>query len=62
MVVGIVEQAHHLRPHGRVDGKKRTHDDNIVGLNVRIDKVYMVMGMVFVEEVFGIVVLIEESE
>ena len=62
VVARIVEQSDDLRTDDRVDGKERAEDDDVVGLDVGIDKVELVVRVVFIEDVLRVVVVVEESE
>ena len=58
----IVEQAYNLRTYHGVDGIERAEKYDVIGLDIRIDKVELVVRMILVENVFGIVVIIEEGQ
>ena len=62
MIARVVQQSDDLRTNDGVDGKERAEDDNVVGLDVGIDKVELIMRMIFIENVLRIVVVIEEGE
>ena len=62
VLVGIVEKSGHLRAYYGVDGKKRAEDHHVVGVHFGIHKIELIMGMIFVEQVFSVVLLVEESQ
>ena len=62
MTAGIVEQSHHLRPYHRIHGKERAKDNNIVLMDLGIHIFQLVVCMILVEDVFGLIVIIEKSQ
>lgn len=62
MGTGIVEEPYNLWTDDGVDGVEGAKDDDVVRMDVRIDKVELVVGMILIEDVLGIVVFIEESQ
>ena len=62
MVVGIFQKSSHLRSDNRIYGEERAEDHDVVAVDFGINKLQLVVWMVFVEYVVGIVVLVEESQ
>ena len=62
MAAGMVEKAKHLWAYHGIDGIVGAKHHDVVGVDLRIDEVELVVAMVFVEEVFGIIVLVEEGQ
>ena len=58
----IVEQTYDLRADHGVYGIEGAEKHDVIGLDVGIDEVELIVRMIFIEDVFGIVVLIEESQ
>ena len=61
-VLGIVEEGRHLRTNHGVHGVIRAEHHDVIGLDIGIDKLQLVMRMIFIEDVFRIVILIEERQ
>ena len=61
-LLGILQKTVHLRTDDGIDGIERAVHHNIVGLHVGIDEVQLVVRMVLIENVVGIVVLIEKGQ
>ena len=53
MGTGIVEEPYNLWTDDGVDGVEGAKNDDVVRMDVRIDKVELVMGMVFIRDVFS---------
>ena len=62
MLPRIIEEAHHLRPNDGVNGIVGTEKHNVVGLYVGEGKLQSVVGMVFIKDVFRIVLFVEERQ
>ena len=62
LLAGIVQKALHLRTNHRIDGIIGTEHHDVVGLHVGCHEVEPVVGMVLVEQVFRIVLLVEERQ
>ena len=62
MLTGIVQESINLRADDRVQCEIAAIQHDVVRLYVRIDIVDAVVGMVFIENVFRIVLLIEEGK
>ena len=59
---GVLQQSHDLRSDDGVDGIERAEQHDVVGLDVGVNKVELVVGMVLIEDVFGVVALIEKRQ
>jgi len=62
VVSGIVEQSDDLRTNHGIDGKKRSEDHDVIGMDVGIDKIELVVRMIFVEDIVCVVVVVEKGE
>ena len=62
LLAGIVEETVHLWTDDGVQGKVAAEEHDVVGTHLRIAVVDTVFLVVFVENVFGIVLLVEESQ
>ena len=60
--LGIVEEAMHLRTDHGVHGIIRAKDHHVVLVDLRIVEVQAVLGMVLIEDILGIVALVEECQ
>lgn len=59
---GIVEKTLHLWTDDGVQGIVGAEEYDVVGIDLRINEVQLVTGMVFIEDVFSIVAVVEESQ
>ena len=59
---GILQESHHLRPYDGVHGVVRAEEHHVVGIHRGVGELQPVVRMVFIEEVLGIVVLVEEGQ
>ena len=61
-LAGVSQKRCHLVADDGIDGIERAIHHNVIGLDVRIDHVQTVVGMIFIEDVLCIVLLVEECE
>ena len=62
LLTGIVQKTLHLRTDYRIDGIIGTEHHDVVFLHVGHHEVQLVVGMILVEQVFRIVLLVEERQ
>lgn len=62
VLLGILQEAFHLRTYHGIDSKIGTEEYHIVLVNLGIDKFQLVVGMVLVEDIVSIVVLVEKRQ
>ena len=62
MILGVLQETGHLRTNHRIQGEERTEEHDVARIDFGSSKLQLVVGMVLVEDVVGIVVLVEESQ
>ena len=62
MILGVLQETGHLRTNHRIQGEERTEEHDVARIDFRSGKFQLVVGMVLVEDVVGIVVLVEERQ
>ena len=61
-LLGIFEEGLHLRTHHGVDGEVGAEEHHIVGLDIGVGEVQTVVRVVLIEDVFGVVLFVEEGQ
>ena len=62
LFTGIFKETLHLGTYDGIDGIIGAEHHDVVGLDVRIDHVQTVVGMILIEDVLCIILLVEECE
>ena len=62
MRLGVFQETSHLRTYDGVDSIERTEHHYIVFVYFWIGKVELVVGMVFIEDIFRVVFVVEKSQ
>ena len=60
-LVSIFQESLHLRTNDRVQCIVRSEHYQIVSLYARIGKVKSILGMILIEDIFSIILVVEES-
>ena len=62
LLVGILQEALHLWTDNGIQGIKRTKEYQIVSMNLWEREVKTIAKMVLIEDIFGIIALVEERQ
>ena len=62
VILGVLQKTGHLRTNHRIQGEERTEEHDVARIDFRSGKLQLVVGMILVEDVVGIVVLVEERQ
>ena len=62
VLLRILQEAGNLRTDHRIQSEERTEEHDVARIDFRCGKLQLVVRMIFIEDVVGIVVLVEESQ